>query len=165
MSRDIAIQLEPLNDFQNSTFGTDKTNEDPSLYKEIASLKADNWSLKLSLSDSVQCSNNLQIVLTNTIQEKYELVEEIHNLHKLNKKLQSEREKFLIERRNLLNQIYELKDELDRKHDSVAGLYNQSGQLKESLYRAQETIHRMGNMFLKLRSTKQKCNRNVPLTQ
>ncbi|KAG4067255.1 hypothetical protein HA402_000246 [Bradysia odoriphaga] len=169
MSRDIAIQLEPLNDFQNSKYETDKINEDPSLYKEIASLKADNWSLKLSLNDSVQCSSNLQIVLTNTIQEKYELVEEIHNLHKLNKKLQRElsyeREKFSIERRNLLNQIYELKDELDRKHDSVAVLYNQSGQLKESLYRAQETIHRMGNMFLKLRSTKQKCNRNVPLTQ
>lgn len=40
----------------------------------------------------------------------------------------------------------------------------QSSELKKSLYKAQETIHRMGNIFLKLKSI-QKCNGNVPLTQ
>lgn len=40
----------------------------------------------------------------------------------------------------------------------------QSTELKKSLYKAQETIHRMGNIFLKLRSMK-KCSGNVPLTQ
>lgn len=64
MSRDIAIQWEPLNDFQNSKSETDKTNYgDVNLSKEIAALKADNWSLRLSLSDSLQCSNNLQVSL------------------------------------------------------------------------------------------------------
>lgn len=40
----------------------------------------------------------------------------------------------------------------------------QSSELKKSLYKAQETVLRMGNMFLKLKSIK-KCSGNVPLTQ
>lgn len=63
MSRDIGIQWECVNDVENLKCTTDNTNEDSALYKEIASLKADNWSLKLSLADSLQCSNNLQVVI------------------------------------------------------------------------------------------------------
>lgn len=64
MFRDIEIQWEPLDDNnENFKYTTDKTkNGDSILYQEIASLKADNWSLKLSLGDSLQCSNNLQVL-------------------------------------------------------------------------------------------------------
>ncbi|KAJ6638601.1 hypothetical protein Bhyg_11338 [Pseudolycoriella hygida] len=162
MFRDIGIQWVPLDNIENSKLSTDSPdNTDQILYREIFSLKADNCSLKLSLADSLQCSNNLQVsitVLTNTIQEKYELIEEINNLHKLNKKLQNElsceREAFRVEKRNFLNEMYELKEELETKRNSMAVLNTQSVELKKSLYKAQETIHRMGNMFLKLKSMK-----------
>lgn len=62
MSRDIGIQWEPLNEAENLKYTMDKTNVDSMFYKEISSLKADNWSLKLSLADSLQCSNNLQVI-------------------------------------------------------------------------------------------------------
>lgn len=82
MFRDIGIQWEPLDEVENLEYTTDRTNNDPVLpeeepldeveifkysneylflSKEISSLKADNWSLKLSLADSLQCSNNLQV--------------------------------------------------------------------------------------------------------
>lgn len=61
MFRDISIQWEPLDDVENFNCTTDKTNGHSIFSKEISSLKADKWSLKLSLADSVQCSNNLQV--------------------------------------------------------------------------------------------------------
>lgn len=60
MSRDIGIQWETLVD-ENVTQTADNTTGESNLHKEISSLKADIWSLKLSLADSLQMSNNLQV--------------------------------------------------------------------------------------------------------
>lgn len=62
MLRDLDIQWdEPLEDDEYLKSTANNTNDDSILCKEISSLKADNWSLKLSLADSLQCSNNLQV--------------------------------------------------------------------------------------------------------
>lgn len=59
MFRDIGSQWESLVD--RKVTQTTETPRESNLHKEISTLKADIWSLKLSLADSLQCSNNLQV--------------------------------------------------------------------------------------------------------
>ncbi|KAL7051475.1 hypothetical protein ACKWTF_004477 [Chironomus riparius] len=118
---------------------------------ELSYLKAEVWSLQNKLRDEKINTSNLSESFRTVANEKYELLDELtrHNLliAELYDKLDHEREINNI----LMNEIEELQEQIDKNQTIMEQAVIQNVELKRGLIEANETIHQMGLVYLKLK--------------
>lgn len=79
---------------------------------EVSRLKAEIWCLRNSLEDSIHANNNMQEMIKNVVEEKYDVLQETNKLVEANQileaQLRTERDIYAEEKRKLMEKIVTL---------------------------------------------------------
>ncbi|KAG5679068.1 hypothetical protein PVAND_008665 [Polypedilum vanderplanki] len=118
---------------------------------ELSYLKAEVWALQNKLKDEKASTKSLSESFRKLANEKYELMEELTRknlmIEELHKKLDEEIEINEI----LANEVDQLNKDMEVAQQFLEKAIAQNIKLKRTSIEANETIHQMGLMYLKLK--------------
>ncbi|XP_055535037.1 uncharacterized protein LOC129724306 [Wyeomyia smithii] len=121
----------------------------------MVQLKAEVWSLRNSLSDSLAINNNMQDAVTQTVAEKYALLEELNGAKSevllLESQCRKERDLYCQEKDQFLQEIASYRMKINELSYLVDKLSEQNIELKKSLFDANDLIHKVGKKYMRLR--------------
>ncbi|KAL1396377.1 hypothetical protein pipiens_010551 [Culex pipiens pipiens] len=122
----------------------------------VVQLKAKVWSLQNSLSDSTVINNNMQEAITETVAEKYRLLDEL-NQAKTEAALaeaqqDEERNRHARERDKFLREIDSYRSKINELSCLVEKIAEQNIELKQQLLEANDTVCRVARKYMKLKS-------------
>ncbi|XP_058466495.1 uncharacterized protein LOC131439469 [Malaya genurostris] len=122
---------------------------------EVVQLKAEVWCLRNSLSDSYSINSNMQDTITQTVAEKYALLEELcmakNETALLETQHRTERDLYRQEKDRFLQEIASHRMKINELSQLVEKISEQNIQLKKSLLEANDTIYKIGRKYMKLK--------------
>lgn len=90
---------------------------------EVSKLKAEVWCLQNSLDDTVEANENMQVLVRNVVQDKYDALDELEKVTHANgvleAQLRAERDMYAEEKRKLLQEVVQLKEKANRQQEFI----------------------------------------------
>ncbi|XP_053683069.1 uncharacterized protein LOC128733483 [Sabethes cyaneus] len=122
---------------------------------EMVQLKAEVWSLRNSLSDSLAINSNMQDAVTQTVAEKYALLEELNGAKSeialLEAHSRKERDLYCQKKDQFLQEIASYRMKINELSYLVEKLSEQNIELKKSLLDANDTIYKVSKKYVHLK--------------
>ncbi|XP_058829500.1 uncharacterized protein LOC131688904 [Topomyia yanbarensis] len=138
----------------NST--TDPVTSQQVSASELVQLKAEVWSLRNSLSDAISVNNNMQDAITQTVAEKYSLLDELcmakNEMALLESQQRTERDVYCQEKDKFLQEIASYRIKINELSHLVDKISEQNIELKKSLLEANDTVYKIGRNYMKLKT-------------
>ncbi|XP_065090510.1 uncharacterized protein LOC135711566 [Ochlerotatus camptorhynchus] len=140
----------------SSSHQTETIREGNVSASELVQLKAEVWSLRNALSDATAVNSNMQDAITQAVAEKYELLNELqrakNDIAALESDRQKERNLYCQEKDTFLQEIASYRAKINELSFLVDKISNQNIELKKSLLEANDTICKIGQKYMKLKS-------------
>nr|XP_029725150.1 uncharacterized protein LOC109425616 [Aedes albopictus] len=123
---------------------------------ELVQLKAEVWTLRNALSEATAVNNNLQDAITQTVTEKYELLDELqrskNDFASLEAERREERNLYSQDKDKFLQEIASYRVKINKLSFLVDKISQQNIELKQSLFEANDTVCKIGQKYMKLKS-------------